>query len=331
MTQSNGKRILVTGAGGFMGHNLANRLSMEGHQVIGVDVHFAVRPLDGNPIQFEAVIEDFRSTSKMKRHVQNVDYVFHLASAHLKQSMATSEYWDINVHSLPPFLELIQSSGVKRFVHTSSVGLYGNLSTWPADENSPCHPQSIYGETKLAGEKIVNSYCHENRFPFIILRPAWVYGPGCPRTAKIYRTLKKKHFVMIGSGDNKRHPVYIKDMSNAFLKALESDTALGETIIIGGPEVITTSELISTFSRELSLPGPVLKIPYPVGKMLATGMETIFEVLKKEPPISNRSLEFFDTNNAFSIQKSKDKLQFTPQFTLADGLRDAADWFSSQI
>ncbi|NIV14933.1 MAG: NAD-dependent epimerase/dehydratase family protein, partial [Aliifodinibius sp.] len=66
------------------------------------------------------------------------------------------------------------------------VGVYGNLENWPANEESECLPQSIYGETKLAGEREVKKFSEETGFPVVIIRPAWVYGPGCPRTLKIY-------------------------------------------------------------------------------------------------------------------------------------------------
>ena len=160
------QRILVTGAGGFLGHSLANQLVRLGHNVTGVDIHYEKEPVDGQPIGFHAVIADFRDIEQMNSISKGVDVVYHLASAHLKKSLASSEYWDINVYSLKPFLQLLQANGVRRFIHTSSVGLFGNLTTWPANERSTCHPQSIYGETKLAGEKVVEDYCRENRFPF---------------------------------------------------------------------------------------------------------------------------------------------------------------------
>jgi nucleoside-diphosphate-sugar epimerase len=102
-----------------------------------------------------AVTGDFREKERMEELLRGVDVVFHLASAHLQVSLKESEYWDINVHSLPALLELARRSGVQRFVHCSSVGTFGNLSQWPANEESLCRPQSIYGETKLAGEDAV--------------------------------------------------------------------------------------------------------------------------------------------------------------------------------
>ncbi|HVO73729.1 MAG TPA: NAD(P)-dependent oxidoreductase [Ignavibacteriaceae bacterium] len=319
------KNILVTGAGGFIGFHLCNFLVRQGHQVTGIDIHFPERDVE-LPFSFEDVHGDFRDENLIRKALNGKDIVFHLASAHLKISLEKSEYWDINVHSLGPFLELVKSSGAQKFIHVSSVGIYGNLETWPADEETVCRPQSTYGETKLAGEEVVNKFFMQTGFPVIILRPAWVYGPGCPRTAKLYRTLKKNRFIMIGKGDNLRHPVYIGDMMQAFKLSMENDEAVGETFIIGGEKPITTNELVEGFSKVFNFHGPLLKIPYGAGKLIASLSEKAFAVIKKEPPVSRRTLEFYDTNNAFDIGKAKKYLKFNPEYSFEAGLSESRDW-----
>ncbi|GAB4380286.1 MAG: SDR family NAD(P)-dependent oxidoreductase [Calditrichia bacterium] len=323
------KKILVTGAGGFIGFNLANYLADSGHQVAGVDLHYPEHPFDGKDPRFETVRSDFRNWSLMKDLLKDKDVVFHLASAHLQISLDESEYWDINVHSLRPLLELSRKGGVKRFIHVSSVGVYGNLKTWPADEESECHPQSIYGETKIAGEEEVRKFYRETGFPVVIVRPAWVYGPGCPRTLKIYRTLKKKRFIMIGKGENLRHPIFIADMLEAFRITMDHEKAVGETFIIAGEKAITTTELVEGFSSSLDIPGPLLRIPYFLGKTMAVTAELLFGIIKKEPPLSRRSLEFFDTNNAFDISKAKKLLNFVPQYSFEKGLVESRGWLEN--
>lgn len=324
-------KILVTGAGGFIGYHLANYLSDGGHSVVGVDINYREQAVDGKPPRFTAMSGDFRDRSMMERALEKVDVVFHLASAHLQISLDESEYWDINVHSLRPLLELVQKSGVKRFIHVSSVGVYGNLKSWPANEENECIPQSIYGETKIAGEAEVKKFSYETGFPAVVIRPAWVYGPGCPRTLKIYSTLKKRRFIMIGKGKNLRHPVYIKDMMEAFRLAMEKDKAIGQIFIIGGEKAITTNELVNAFSSTLNIAGPVIRIPYGLGKVIAIIAEKVFGIIKKEPPISTRSLEFFNTNNAFDIRKAKEMLDFQPKFTFKDGLKDCLQWLEQNL
>jgi nucleoside-diphosphate-sugar epimerase len=312
------KKVLVTGAGGFIGYNLGNYLSSHEYNVTGVDINYP----ENETCQFNSATGDFRDKGLMHRLLEGVDFIFHLASAHLQISLSESEYWDINVHSLRPFLDMASSHGVKRFIHVSSVGAYGNLKTWPANEETQCNPQSIYGETKVAGEKEVLKFSEETGFPIVIIRPAWVYGPGCPRTMKLARALRKGRFIMIGKCENLRHPIYISDMLDAFNLSLEYEAAVGELIIIAGERAITTNELIDTFCKVLRIPKPKIRIPYLFGVVLATFAEAMFWLIKKEPPISRRTLEFFNTNNAFDISKAKKILGFNPEISFEEGLRD---------
>ena len=316
--------ILVTGAGGFLGHHMANYLVESGYDVIGMDVHFPAEAVDGKPRLFTVIKEDFRHWDCTREVLAKSKAVYHFASAHLQISLDEKEYWDINVHGLRTLAEEAHKAGCKRFIHISSVGTYGKLAQVPANEETPCHPQSIYGETKLAGEKELSAVCQETGLPFVILRPAWIYGPGCPRTAKLARMLKKGSFIMIGKGANKRHPMYIKDMLTAFHKALNSDKALGATMIIGGDEIITTRQLVDTFAKAMQFPRPKLSLPYPIAKLMAITAESLFAVIGKEPPVSRRTLEFFDTDNGFDISRSKLLLDFTPAYTFQQGMVDYA-------
>ena len=321
------KTILVTGAGGFIGCHLCNDLAKRGNSVIGVDLYYPEKFEKDRENSLQLASGDYRSHSLMKELLRGVEVVFHLASAHLEISLPESEYWDINVHSLRPFIELADQSGVKRFVHVSSTGVYGNLETWPADEETACKPQNVYGETKMMGEIEANEYYEETNFPIVILRPSWVYGPGCPRTLKIYKALHSGHFVMIGRGNNLRHPVYIQDMLSAFILAMEAESAVGETFIIGGNQAYTTTELVESFCKALDLPEPRIKLPMSLGKFIALGSEILFRLSIKEPPVSRRSLEFFNTNNSFDISKAKKILGFNPSFSLAEGLKETQPWF----
>ena len=312
------KKVVITGAGGFIGLELCHYLTARGHTVVGVDLNFPTEP---HNLQFDAQIADIRDNQTMKTLLKGQDIVFHLASAHLNVNMTEAEYWDVNVHSLPSLLETAHTSGVKQFIHVSSVGVYGNLSSWPADEQTMCSPQSIYGKTKLAGEQKVTAFTERTGFPTAILRPAWVYGPTCPRTRKLYRALRSRTFIMIGNGSNLRHPIYITDLLDAFFLIMEQGIAEGEIFILGGERFITTEELIQTMCRVFELKEPWLRIPYSVGKGLAGGIETCYRWLKKVPPVSRRTLEFFNTNNAFDISKAKNTLQFSPQYSFEAGLQ----------
>ena len=110
------KKILVTGAGGFIGYNLCNQLVEMDYKVIGVDLHYPDNSLRTDHPNFNACVGDFRDSDIMESWLSGVDDVIHLASAHLQISMDESEYWDINVNSLRPLLKLAYKKKIKKFL-----------------------------------------------------------------------------------------------------------------------------------------------------------------------------------------------------------------------
>jgi nucleoside-diphosphate-sugar epimerase len=322
-------RCVVTGAGGFIGYHLANALAADGHVVAGIDLHFPDPDGALGPPRFLPVTGDFRDAAVIERALDNAHVVFHLASAHLQVSLPETEYWDVNVHSLPTLMSRARQAGVSRFVHTSSVGVFGDVGAAPATEDTPPRPQSIYGETKLAGERAALEYGRAHGLDVVALRPAWVYGPGCPRTSKLCRALRKRRFVMIGAGRNLRHPVYIDDMIGAFRLAAMHPAAIGQTYIIAGDSPVTASELVQAFCTIFGYPKPAVRVPYAVATALAATTETMCDLIGREPPFSRRTLEFFDTNNAFDISRARSGLGFAPRYSLPTGLAAMREWVAA--
>ena len=313
------KRILVTGAGGFIGLELCKHLAAAGHQVTGVDVRY---PTGGSASAFERHTMDYRDIGATESLMRGQHVVFHLASAHLDVELSDEVYWDVNVRGLSDLMSLAVAEGVERYVHVSSVSVYGNLDSWPANEDSPCHPQSIYGETKLAGEAEVRAFCDRTGLPAVILRPTWVYGATCPRTQKLYRALRRGTFPMIGGGANVRHPIYITDLLQALDLAMGQPVAGNETYIIGGDQVVTTADFIDTMCKVFGLRKPWIRVPHFAGQVAARVIESGSAMIGIDPPVSRRTLEFFNTNNGFDISKARSELGFAPSYTLEEGLSD---------
>ena len=312
------RKILVTGAGGFLGHQLAHHLVMQGHQVTGADVSFSGLQ---NPT-FERHVADVRDRSKMRTALQGVEVVFHLASAHLQTSLDASEYRSVNVDAVRGLLEEAESCGVLKFIHVSSVAVYGDLASWPADESTACAPQNIYGATKLEGEGEVRRFSERTSFPTVILRPTWVFGATCPRTRKLYRALRNRSFIMIGNGENLRHPLYVVDFVEGFEALLEAEVRPADVFILGGDRPVPTRELVETICAVYGFRRPAIGVPMAAGTFAAAAVEGAFRLARREPPISRRTLEFFNTNNAFNTSKAAQELGFVPRFTLEEGLRD---------
>jgi nucleoside-diphosphate-sugar epimerase len=312
--------MVVTGAGGFIGYHLANALASDRQHVVGVDLRFPDKGGVLGAPRFSPVVGDFRDRRVMKEALTGASVLFHVASAHLQVSAPDAVYWDVNVHSLPGLLEVAREAGVARCVHTSSVAVYGDVGPMPADEATPPRPQSIYGETKLAGEKTVLASGRANGIEVVVLRPAWVYGAGCPRTAKLCRSLRDRRFVMVGQGNNFRHPLYIADMITAFHLAATRREAAGQVVVVAGEKAVTTRELVEAFCTAFELPHPSVRIPFAMGELMAACTEGLCSLIGREPPFSRRTLEFFNTNNVFDTSRARAVLGFVPRYGLAAGL-----------
>jgi nucleoside-diphosphate-sugar epimerase len=288
-----------------------------------------VRALDLRPLtEFRGHPEvrphcvDIRDRAAVAPLLAGVDTLFHLASMHLEVGADAAAFEAVNVHAAADLVTLAAESGVRRFVHTSSVGVYGDAGQGlPLREDAPKHPDSPYERSKLKGERSVLNRAAEAELELVVLRPAWVYGPGCPRTGKLLRSLEKGRFFYIGRGDNLRHPLFIDEMVDAFTLAAAAGGVNGRIFNVGGPEIMPLREMVETFACGARFPLPTVHLPISLGYLAGWAAELAFHAAGREPPLSRRSLAFFRSNNAWDISAARDELGFEPTITLDEGVR----------
>jgi len=314
-------KVLITGAGGFIGSHLVDSQLEQGHEVRVIDLHLdLLRHQSAHP-RLEAIRGDITDDERVKEIVAGVDIVYHLASAHLDVSLSDDHYRRVNVEGTLSLLEAAREAGVKRFVHCSSVGVIGDVENPPADETTACQPTNIYEQTKLEGEKAALEFSQRTGFPVVVVRPAWVYGPRCPRTAKLMRTISKGRFPFFGKGQNMRHPVYISDAVKGLELCESAEGVKGEVFIIAGENAVPVYELVEVISTELDVKPPKLHLPIALGLLGGYSLEVAFKLIGKAPPFSRRSVDFFLKHNAYDINKAKRMLGYRPQFDLHTGIQ----------
>jgi nucleoside-diphosphate-sugar epimerase len=310
-------RAVVTGARGFIGRALVPYLRDRGWRVTAVDL----APPPGGPAEgIEAVTGDIRALDGWRHALDGADVVIHLASAHLRVDLPESFYWETNVASLPPLLEASRAAGVRHFVHTSSVGVHGSLVSVPGNEDSPLAPENLYERTKAGGEAKLREFLPRAApMGVTVVRPAWVYGPGDPRTERILSAVSRGRFIMFGRGHNLRHPIFIDDYLDGVARLLLRPETYGRTYILGGPAYMPVEELLAAAERVTG--GKVrIRVPLALGFAAGLGVELAAGLARITPPISRRTLAFFTNQNAFDTARARTDFGFDPTVGIGDGL-----------
>lgn len=316
------QRVLVTGAGGFVGSHFAPYLAGRGFEVRAIDVHPPARPQarEGGSVDFR--VQDIRDPKGLAAALEGIDTVFNLASVHLDVHATPEQFESVNVKALEQLIDLSAAAKVRRVVQVSSVGVYGHVAHPPAAEDAPLNPDNDYEKTKAAGERAAREAARRTGLDLVIVRPSWVYGVGCPRTAKLIRSLRKRRFFFIGRGNNLRHPIYIDDMLEAMVLAAQAGPEVsGRTFNIAGPRWMTVEEMVGEFARALRMPPPAFHAPRWLGLSVGWAAEQVSAVVGAEPPVSRRTLAFFENDNAFDIGAARRSLGFEPKTDLPGGAR----------
>lgn len=322
-------RALVTGATGFTGGYLVENLLEHNYEVRAL-----VRPtsdidkLKGLGIEFS--FGDIRNKDEVDDAVQGVDVVFHIAAVFRAAGIPNSVYWDVNVQGTENVLEAALKYRMKRVVHCSTGGVHGHIDNPPATEEAPYKPSDVYQETKAEAEKLALHYHREKGLSVTVVRPTGIYGPGDFRMLKMYRLIQNHRFIMLGSGNTLYHLTYVTDLAEGIRLAGEKVIADGQIYFIAGEQYITLNQFASLIANELEVPEP--RWHFPVAPVYGMGFlcEKFCVLLRVQPPIFRRRVDFFTQNHAFDIYKAKRELGYSPTVSVEEGIHLTAEWYKQQ-
>lgn len=263
-------RIVITGAGGFIGSHLVESMLARGARVRAM-LHYDSRPGLGNlehlppecRERLEIIAGDICDPFFVQEVVDGVDVVFHLAALiGIPYSyVAPASYVSTNVQGTLNVLEACRRAGVKRVVHTSTSECYGTAVYTPIDEKHPLQGQSPYSASKIAADKMAEAFYCSFNLPVVILRPFNTYGPR-QLTRAIIPTIAGQLLygggeLRLGSLDPVRDFTYVSDTCEAFCLAAECDDAIGQTIHLGTGRGVTIGELVELLKHVTGVDKPV--------------------------------------------------------------------------
>ncbi len=254
---------LVTGAAGFIGSHIVDRLLAEGHRVIGIDNFSGGQPENIAHLKGEDSF-DFREMDicehdALAEAMRNVDRVFHIAGIGdiVPSIEAPLDYHRANVDGTVSCLEAARANGVSRFLYAASSTCYGVAEIYPTPEDHPIRPEYPYALTKYMGEELVLHWAHVYGLSAISLRLFNVYGPRS-RTTGAYgavfgvflaQKLAGKPYTVVGDGEQTRDFTYVSDVADAFLTVSESDIS-GEALNVGSGGSYSINSLIDLLGGE---------------------------------------------------------------------------------
>jgi nucleoside-diphosphate-sugar epimerase len=325
--KEDGMKVLVTGATGFTGGHLARELQRRGRQV---------RALVRDPSKADALAKagielapgDLVDAAAVKRAAEGCDVIYHIAAVYREARHGDDFYRRVNVGGTVNVLDAARDGGVGRVVHCSTVGVHGDITSVPADENAPMSPGDVYQDTKLEAENIASQ-----RFATLqggtIFRPVGIYGPGDLRFLKLFKTIYNGSFRMIGSGDVLYHMTYIDDLVDGIIRCGEEAAAAGQVYILSGPRYTTVRELVASVAKAEGRQVPRGRIPLGPMMAAATLCEWLCKPLGIEPPLHRRRLDFFIKDRGFTSDKARREIGYQPRVDLEEGLARTFAWYRS--
>ncbi|MCX6561106.1 MAG: NAD-dependent epimerase/dehydratase family protein [Candidatus Aminicenantes bacterium] len=314
-------RALVTGATGFVGSRLVDRLLAEGWTVRAFDLAPAPEAKPG----FEYLRGDVRDEGLAAQAVEGVDIVFHLAAALGASRLGEEEFIAVNAGGTRVMLEAARQAGVKRAVHFSSAGVLGHVAgNEPADETHPLDPRDAYDRSKLAGERAALEIGGAG-LDVVVVRPGWAYGPGDRRSFKLIRAIARGRLLMVGRGGAKQTPVFVDDLVRGTMLAAAKGRR-SEIYNLAGAEVLTvkamTEEIAAACGRKL----PRAKVPLGPTKAAAWVLGKAFGAVGREAPLNPSRLAFFLHPKPLRIDKARTELGFKPEIGFKDGMARTIAW-----
>jgi nucleoside-diphosphate-sugar epimerase len=308
-------RIFVTGANGFIGSHFIDHAAAGGHEIIGLS-----RRPTGHRTRFSLLHGDVCDPGGFASALRGIDCICHFAAAFKEAGQDESHFHRVNVEGTARLMSAAHAQGVKRFVFCSTAGIYGSRVEGVVDENRPLRPWNAYERSKVAAEKEVRRLAALYAMEYVILRPTAVYGPRDARLQKLFRSTARGRFPLFGNGEGRRHMVYVTDLAEAFLRACTRPEAANQEMIIAGPEAVPLREMLqmlATLSNRRSS-GPRLPLSPMLG--LAAVTEDVCRLLRIDPPLYRRRMDFYTNDAAFDCTRARSVLGWEPKTGLQEGL-----------
>ncbi|CAN5613436.1 NAD-dependent epimerase/dehydratase family protein [soil metagenome] len=325
MMNLTGKRALITGATGYIGHRLAERLVQEE----GIQVRALVRtPPKAQRLAAlgcEIVLGDITDRASLQRAATDCQLVYH-AAAWVSERGDKDQVWAVNVGGTQNVVDAALAAQVQRLVHVSSCAVYGSRQVFNIDETTPTRlTGNIYADSKVAAEEVVLRAYQQHHLPIVLARASQVYGLGSPQfTLRPVEMIRKGKLLLIDGGRHLCKPIYIDNLIDGLILCAKAEAAVGEAFNFTDGDPVPWRDFFGAYATMLDK--KLASVPYRVAWLAALGMELQAKLTGKQASLNRRAIKSLRSNNSFSNHKARAGLGWQPRVDLQTGMRRTEEW-----
>jgi len=319
-------RIAVTGASGFIGAQLVDRLLADGHTVVALLRHESQSTgLEERGV--EVIRGDVTDPAAVTRTVADCGVVFHLARARAHSGLPIRVVESVNVGGAGIVAGAASRAGAARLVLGSSLAVHGQRPRMqPLTEDAPIHSESAYARSKWRAEQEARSRAGST-MSLVIARITTVFGPGCTSWLSFIRSIAKGRLRLIGRGDNWHHPADVSDIVDGLVRCGTAPALAHSVYNLGGPEAVRIAELVRIIASELGVRGPQ---PRPVPALpirLYLRLNAFTDVNWSLALPRAGSAAFLTSDRVFDLSRARHDLGYAPSVGVRDAVRRTVAWY----
>ncbi len=325
------KKILITGASGFIGSFLVEKaleLGMETYA--GIRSSSSKQYLKDERIRFVNLNLSDKNSLKTQVAGYKFDYIVHAAG--LTKAQHKSDFEKVNFIATQNLVQALLETDClpEKFIFVSSMAAHGpgnDGDTIPVKSSDQPHPDTLYGISKLNAEKYINTLTD---FPVITLRPTGVYGPREKDYFVFFKTINGGIEPYIGLKEQYLSFIYVRDFVDVVFKAINSPI-VRKTYFVGDGKAYTAREFADITKKILNKKTFKLYVPLAIVKLIAILMETILGIMGKVPTLNRDKYNVLKARNWLcDISDLEKDLGFKARYYLEDGVKEATDWYKKE-
>ena len=318
-----GRTVFVTGATGFLGGALVHALAEQGATVKALARRTGRDRYIANTPNVELVAGNILTPDQVEVHMRGCEIVFHVAAA---LDGPIDEQRKVNVTGTTNMVRAAHNTGVQRFIHVSSIAVYGYSVRGRISEDHPQQPTVVpYNISKSEAEEALCTQAAQMDLPYSIIRPAMIYGPRSNAWTRTMFTLANRARVpFVGDGSGTTHPVYVDDVVSLMLHMALHPAAVGEAFHCAPDLAPTWREFLGAYAALgghdgwLALPPGLLRVLAP---LIDAGLS-----LRKEPQAIGQLIDYVSADTVYAMDKARDLLGWQAGVSLEEGIQRSAVW-----